>query len=203
MIAASERPRFSNDVRERVSAQTASLMNAFEKEQNHLHLVLEELPTHFSLVISDDIRDDHNSLVRAILASTSAKYVTLSMSLVEAVNKYDFLTYALVARSVMEAVAALRYALNQMRPIIHEMASTGKYTPEHVRDLLTHERAYLMGTRFDWLEFFQTGFRRLNENYVEGRSDQKQNKKAKLNPERVPQGQINAYTFIEKWATPG
>jgi hypothetical protein len=105
----------------------------------------------------------------------------------------------LVARSILEMVGALRYALNQMRPITHQI-STGKYTQEHVRELLTHERAYLMDTRFDWLEFFQTGFRRLNENYVKERSDEKQNKKAKPSPERGPHGQINAYTFIEKWA---
>jgi hypothetical protein len=105
----------------------------------------------------DDILVVHKNHVTAILASTAARYVSLTISLIEAVNRFDFLTYALVARSIVEIVATLRHLLvEKLDPITQNM--TGPITSEEVKKLLAEEDIYLRGTRFDWNEFFENGF---------------------------------------------
>jgi len=123
--------------------------------------------------------------------------------LIEAVNKYDFLGYALAARSIVEIVATLRYLLvNKLQPIVHEMTTAGQYDASHVQRLIQEEDVYLRGTRFDWIQFFESGFRPLNERYAEWLVEKKKDKKAKKwKPGRQPPlEQVGTLTCLEKWA---
>jgi hypothetical protein len=149
----------------------------------------------------DDILIVHKNHVTAILASTGVKYVSLTISLIEAVNKFDFLTYALAARSIVETVATLRYLLvEKLDPIIRHM--TGAITPEQVKQLLAEEDAYLRGTRFDWNEFLENDFHPLNERYAEWLEEKKKDKNAKKwKPGRTSLiEQVSTATCLEKWA---
>jgi hypothetical protein len=149
----------------------------------------------------DDILVVHKNHVTAILASTAARYVSLTISLIEAVNRFDFLTYALVARSIVEIVATLRHLLvEKLDPITQNM--TGPITSEEVKKLLAEEDIYLRGTRFDWNEFLENDFLPLKERYAEWLEEKKKDKTAKKwKPGRTPpKEQVNVATCLEKWA---
>jgi hypothetical protein len=193
---------FSDEIRNKVDEQTRSMMTLCERSTNELWLMLDNMTEHFVFPPPADVRDVHNNYVRAILASTAAKDVSLSTSLIEAVNKYDFLGYALAARSMVEIMATLRYLIVQkLAPTIHEMTS-GQYTAEQVQRLIREEDVYLRGTRFDWVEFFEKGFRPLNERYSEWLVEKKKDRNAKKwSPGRAtPVEQVSVTTCLEKWA---
>src|SRR5258708_35232611 len=169
--------KFSDSIRDQVDERTCAIMSNYEGSTAQLWLALDQMTDHFVVTVREDIRDCHNNYVRAILASTSAKQVSLAIGLIEAVNKDDFLSYALTARSIVEIVATLRYLLvNKLQPIIHEMSAAGQYTSSHVQSLIKEEDVYLRGTRFDWVEFFENGFRPLNEPYAEWLCGKKKSK---------------------------
>src|SRR5258708_18298225 len=166
MNSTSDQFAFSSEIRGKVDPQTRSIMDTFEKQQVSLRSAIDQQSDHYSLSSFKDIRETHNNLMQAILASTAAKYVSLSLTLVESANKNDFLTYALAARSIIEIVATFRYFMfNRVKPIVHEMASSRHYTAAQVEHLIIQENVYLRGTRFDWNEFFENRFRTLNERY--------------------------------------
>lgn len=195
--------RFSDAIRATVDPRTRSIMDTFEGQQTSLKSAIDQQTGHFSLSQAVDIRETHNNFVKAILASTGTKYVSLSLSLVESVNKYDFMSYALAARSIIEIVATFRYFVRQkIAPVLHEMASSEHYTAAQVKRLIEQENVYLLGTRFDWVSFFDGGFRPLNERYAEWITEKKKNKNArKWTPGRLPPvEQINVTTCLEKWA---
>lgn len=178
-------------------------METFEKQQSSLLTAIDQQSFHFLMSSLSDIREMHNNFVRGILASTSAKYVSLALTIVESVNKYDFLTYALAARSIIEIVATFRYFMrNMIAPIVHEIAGSTHYTAAQVQQLITQEDIYLRGTRFDWNEFFETGFAPLNERYAQWIAEKKKDKHAKKwRPGRTPPvEQIGVATCLEKWA---
>jgi hypothetical protein len=81
------------------------------------------------------------------------------------------------ARAMVEIIATLRYLLvNKLQPIIHEMATAGQYDSTHVRKLMKEENIFLLGTRFDWVEFFENAFRPLNDRYSEWLIEKKKDK---------------------------
>lgn len=148
---------FAEHVKIEVDQQTRSIMTVVEQQTGHLESMLHQMPQHFSLAPTDNIRALHNRYVKAILASTAAKHVSLSLSLIESVNNADFLTYAMAARSAVEVVATLRYLLlTKMAPVIHTMAQSRTYDASQVNELIKYENTYLRGTRFDWVKFFET-----------------------------------------------
>jgi hypothetical protein len=106
-------------------------------------------------------------------------------------------------RAIVEIIATLRYLLvNRVHPIIQEMTAAGQYDLGHVRRLIIEEDVHLRGTRFDWLEFFESGFRPLNERYSEWLREKKKDKSAKKwKPNQAPPvEQVNVATCLEKWA---
>jgi hypothetical protein len=196
--------KFSEDVRSRVSERDRSMMTICEQSTASLLSAVEAMTEHFLIPAPGDVRDVHNNYVRAILASTSAKLVSLTVTLIEAANKYDFLGYALAARSIVEIIATLRYLLRQrLQPIIQKMTG-GQYTADQVIALVKEEDIYLRGTRFDWVAFFEEGFRPLNERYSEWLKEKKRDKTAKKwKPGRTTPivEQVSVTTCLEKWAS--
>jgi hypothetical protein len=195
--------KFSEAIRSQVDERTRSIMTVCEESTATLMLALDQMAEHLVVTTYEDVRELHNNYVRAIMASTAAKEISLTTTLIEAVNKYDFLGYALAARSIVEIVATLRYLLvNRLHPIIHEMTLAGQYDVSHVRRLITEEDIYLRGTRFDWLEFFEKGFQPLNERYAGWLTEKKKDRTAKKwKPGRAaPVEQVGTTTCLEKWA---
>lgn len=142
--------KFSDEIRNQADERTRLIMKVCEESSVPLKSALDQMTSHFVFMNYDDIRELHNNYVRAILASTAAKQISLTTSLIEAVNKYDFLGYALAARSIVEIVATLRYLIRiRLQPIIHEVSTAGQYDASHVQRLSKEEDIYMRGTRFD------------------------------------------------------
>jgi hypothetical protein len=203
MNSATDQFVFTGEIRDKVDPRTRSIMDTFEKQLISLRSGIDQQSEHYSFSPFKDIRETHNNLIKAILASTGAKYVSLSLTIVESVNKHDFLTYALAARSTIEIVATFRYFMfNKIKPIVHEMASSSHYTAAQVEQLIIQENIYLRGTRFDWNEFFENGFRPLNERYAEWLIEKKKDKNAKkwIPGRSPPVEQTSVTTCLAKWA---
>lgn len=77
---------FDKHVKDRVDEQTRSIMSVVERQTRHLAAMCLQMPEHFSFAQSGDIRAVHSNYLRAILASTVAKHVSLSFSLARAAH---------------------------------------------------------------------------------------------------------------------
>lgn len=193
--------RFSDDVRARVNNRTRMVMSAWEDALPHLWSVADRTHGHFVMLTAGDVRVQHNHFVKAILASSAAKLVSQTLALMEAVNRYDFLTYAVSAKALVEITATLRHlVMDKLRPIVEEMVAAGTYNPAQVRRLVDEEALYLHGTRFDWIEYFERGFRPLNERYpewAEGSETPARKWRAGYKP---PMQQVDVGVCMEAWA---
>jgi hypothetical protein len=206
MNSTTSQASFSDDIISRLDEQTQSLMRVFEQQVVHLTAAIEQQSNHYSMVPHEDIRGQRNQLVAAILASTSAKYVSLSQTIIDSVNKHDFLAYSLAARSMIEIVATLRYfVLEKISTIIHEMAQ-GQYAAAQVKRLIVEENKYFRGTRFDWVD---NGFCSLIDRQAGWAKEKKEWEKGgkkgaepkKWNPNRSPLvEQVNVTTCLSKWS---
>src|SRR5262245_66675653 len=91
----------------RWSAKTQELLVIFGKGNQHLCAMSKDwdLPWEPEL---DDPRRLHNSYVRALVSAYVSKYADLSNSILAALDREDYLTYALCGRALLVAVATLR-----------------------------------------------------------------------------------------------
>lgn len=80
-------PAFSNEIRDKVDERTCSMMTLYERITVELLSATDSMTEHLLFPPPNDIREAHNNYIRAILASTAAKHVSLTTSLIEAVNK--------------------------------------------------------------------------------------------------------------------
>lgn len=131
------------------------------------------------------------------------KTVILNASMVDAANRYDFLSYALAGRSFIEVTATLCYYLHQkLGPVVSRASRVGKITFGELQELVKNEDLLLRGSRFDWERFFAEGFMGLTADYADWmRRRKKEGAKAekwKAKPLFSPQ--INAATALEHWA---
>jgi hypothetical protein len=143
-----------------------------------------------------------NQYVDAIFASSLSKYVTVNKGMIESANRYDFLSYALAGRSMIETTATIRYYLKKhIMPLVEASVRTGKISANESQTLLNHLHRLLVGTRFDWDSFLTEGFKTLTENYSDQVKRKNRGKNAgtwEANPLKYEQ--INAATCLQAWA---
>ena len=101
--------------------------------------------------------DNFKASTRLILTLYLTKTVYYSRSIIESVNERNLLVAFQCMRALLEVVAAVRYTLEQIKPIIHECATRGSVTAEQARQLNYHCDLLLHGGRFDWQAFFEEG----------------------------------------------
>jgi hypothetical protein len=94
---------------------------------------------------------------RLIMTLYLTKTIYYSRAIIENVNSHNLLVAFQSMRALLEVVAAVRYTLEEMRPIIHECASRGLVTAEEAHQLNYQCDLLLYGGRFDWAGFFQEG----------------------------------------------
>lgn len=194
---------FSEDVRSRVSPKTREIMDQIAEMTGHAHGTVAKFDHVFELTPKGDLRHLHNQYADALFASLLLRNAILNRSIVEAVNRYDFLTYALAGRSLIEIAATARYYVRKkITPIVHKVVAAKQITNEQLRELIEHEDRFLRGSRFDWDVFFTKGFEALATDYSEWiKRKQKHGSKAKrweANP--LACEQINTATCLEAWA---
>jgi hypothetical protein len=150
-----------------------------------------------------DPRRFHNMYVSALVAVYVCKYQDLSESILAALERQDYLTYALCGRALIEMVATLRYYLkHQYGPFVTKFQTAGKLTADDYRALLKIDDNHLRGSRFDWESFILRRFEKMQQAAM----TELQKKGAKNQQERseiaqaITAAQVSVLTCVKKWA---
>ncbi len=140
-----------------------------------------------------------NHYVDIVLAVSLHKFSSLIATLIESVNRGNYLTYALTGRSMIEHVATLRYYWEKrLAPIIQTASERGSLTPDERKSAILSLDQHLRGSRFDWLSFELKDYRQLKESQA-SRRRQKRGTQSETRRENFPD-QINVQTAIDHWA---
>ena len=132
-----------------------------------------------------------NRYVGMLYAIYLTKYSRLLTSLIEAVNRGDYITYGLVGRSIIEHTATLRYYWDKrLTPIIHAASKRGHLTHDEVALLVDSLDKHLRGSRFDWVAFELREYEALQR---KSRFHRKHNR-------NTTPDQISVVTTIDHWA---
>lgn len=136
----------------------------------------------------------HNHYIDLLLAVYIAKHAAYNENLVSSLNRFDYLGYALNARSIIESTATLRYYLKEKYLPLFQSGTV------NLQELLSVHNQHLRGSRFDWEKFISKQFKEMAEDVIQNIS--KKNIKTELKGSiiRIQNAQVNVLTCIEKWA---
>jgi hypothetical protein len=152
--------KFDDVIRDTLSDATKKVLILFpqmlEKQENMLH----EYHKDTSAVLFEQTSlplDNLKASTRLILTLYLTKTIYYSRSIIESVNAKNLLVAFQCMRALLEVVAAVRYTLEKMKPIVHECAARGIVTAEEAHQLNYHCDLLLHGGKFDWQAFFEEG----------------------------------------------
>ena len=195
-------PVFSQEIRKLVRPKTLEFLDAVPAATQHAQNTVALFDHCFDLSGKQTPQKLLNQYLDAIFASLLLKNSMLNRSMVEAVNRYDFLAYAFAGRSLIEVTATLRYYIEKkIMPMIEDAREKKRVTSDQLRQLTQDLHRLLMGTRFDWSKFFLEGFNSLAVEYGDWLAQRAKNrgaKKWKANP--LDCEQTNVATCLEAWA---
>lgn len=181
------------------SQQTLQLLEVFRQGNRHLETMAHGLDIPWMPTASDP-RKLHNCYVRNLVCCYVSKVLDLSQSILDGLNRFDYLTYALCGRALIETVATLRYyVLHRYKPLLDK----GNLLPEDVRQLIQIDDQHLRGTRFDWESFLFQNYTKLREDAAKQMSEKREkNRQASAaSSEGTVAKQVNVLTCVEKWST--
>lgn len=172
----------------------ADYLELFEHGAQHLSSMAEKLTACWSPNESDP-RKLHNIYVLNLVTCCVAKFAELSRSMIDAVEKQDFLTYALFGHSLMENAATLRYCVkNKYAPLFAEKAIDMEKLPE-IDDM------HLRGGRFDWEAFFRLDYSKLLlERQKTNSAGSGKGKGGSMGAQQGNPEAVNVKTCIERWS---
>jgi hypothetical protein len=151
---------FDDAARERLSPATQKVLIAFPQMLANQENILREYHKDTIVILterSDLPLENLKASTRLIATMYLTKTIFYSRAIIENVNSRNFLVAFQSMRAALEVVAAVRYTLRKMQPIIHECAVRGTVSGEDARQLNHHCDLLLHGGRFDWMSFFQEG----------------------------------------------
>jgi len=171
------------------------LIAAFRKETEHLRSMAQKLEYPWKPE-GDNPRALHNNYARNLVTCYVSKFSDLSDGLLDAIEKRNYLVYALTGRAMIENVATLRYYIeHHYRPIFDKKS----LTPEDMQKLIEVDDKHLRGSRFDWESFLFRRYDKLKDDAVRHLKDKEHKKKSIV--DGMIQEQVNVLTCIEKWAS--
>jgi hypothetical protein len=152
--------KLDDTVRDALSPETKKVLIAFPEMLARQENMLREYHKDTSAVLFERTSlplDNLKASNRLILTMYLTKTIYYSRSIIESVNTKNLLVAFQSMRALLEVVAAVRYTLAKMKPIIHECATRGTVTGEEAHQLNYHCDLLLHGGRFDWQAFFEQG----------------------------------------------
>jgi hypothetical protein len=152
--------KFDSAIRDALSPTTKKVLIAFPEMLARQENLLREYHKDTSAVFFGRTAlplDNLKASTRLILTLYLTKTIYYSRSIIESVNAKNLLVAFQSVRALLEVVAAVRYTLEKMKPIIHECATRGTVTAEEAHQLNYHCDLLLHGGRFDWQAFFEEG----------------------------------------------
>jgi hypothetical protein len=151
---------FDDAARESLSPTTQKVLIVFPQMLANQENMLREYHKDTAAVLferSSKPLDNLKGSTRLIATMYLAKIIYYSRAIIKNVNSGNFLVAFQSMRSMLEVVAAVRYTLKKIQPIIHESGVRGTVTGEDASQLNYHCDLLLHGGRFDWATFFQDG----------------------------------------------
>lgn len=147
-----------------------------------------------------------NSYIDATLACVMGKHGLITESIINSLNRCDFLSFALLVRSNFELIASFRYIMKKkIRPFAIKSSQAGTYNNKELySEVVEPLHRFLLGGRFDWESWFQNEMNpwaRLSEKYENHHKNKSKNKSSTPWSEGMVQPtQTNIKTQVEDWA---
>ncbi|MBI4838438.1 MAG: hypothetical protein HY806_04720 [Nitrospirae bacterium] len=118
------------------------------------------------------------------MGSIYSKISIVTSGLISSINNKDFLSYALLGRSLIEHTAVIRYYHNLIVKNIQEPVKKGDISEVEIKKLIEILDKHIKCHRFDWDTYLKGDFEKLTEKY------EIENYKS----------QVNVKTCVAKWA---
>jgi hypothetical protein len=152
--------RFSDAVLNAVSPETRKSLQAFAESIARAEGVLREyhaaVPSSFTGQVADPMAAIREN-ARLVFTMTWAKAVLFSRSAVDSVNDGNLLVAFQSLRSYVELVAAVRFTVKRMEPLVRDAVARGQVSHETAQSLANHMQILLHGGRFNWTAYFEEG----------------------------------------------
>ena len=152
--------KFSDEVMNAVSPETRKSLIAFGESIARAVGVLREyhaaVPSAFTgqaAASRATIREN----ARLVFTMTWTKAVLFSRAVVDSVNDGNLLVAFQALRSYVELVAAIRFTVKRMEPLVKEAVARGQVSHEMARSIANHMQVLLHGGRFNWATYFEEG----------------------------------------------
>lgn len=131
----------------------------------------------------NDIRELFNDYLDLIWGAYTQKISLITSGLISSINNKDFLSYALLGRSLIEHTAVIRYYHNLIVKNIQESVKRGAVSEVEIKKLIEILDKHIRGHRFDWDTYFKGDFEKLTKEY-------------KIEDYK---SQVNVKTCLDKW----
>lgn len=129
---------------------TAELIDQLRQGSRHLANMAEGLNIAWDPKPQEDPRRVHNMYVRNLVTSYVSRFSELCNGVVAALERGDFLVYALCGRALIETTAILRYyVMRKYKPLLDKKILSG----DGMKTLIEIDDRHLRGTGFDWAAF--------------------------------------------------
>lgn len=171
------------------------LLVAFREGTEYLRSIAQKLEYSWN-PNEHDPRVLHNNYVRNLATCYVSRFSDLSDALLDAIEKKNYLVYALNGRAMIENVATLRYYVqHQYRPIFDK----GSLSADDFRKLIEIHDRHLRGSRLDWESYLFRRYSKLKDEALTHLKDKKEKRKSIV--DSLIHEQVNVLTCIEKWAS--
>lgn len=152
---------FTKEIKNHVIPEMKPLMEEFVKATDLLAEKAVSFEIHYKHP-EGDVRKLFNRYVDLVWITYLVKFSTLMQSLIQTVNKDDFVTYGLVGRSMIEHSSIFRYYhKTQIVPKLEDPKKKKMVTQDQVAELINVFDKHLRGGRFHWESFLTNDFEKL------------------------------------------
>jgi hypothetical protein len=144
----------------------------------------------------EDLRKLHNMYARNLITSYVSRFADLSNGIILAIERSNFLTYALCGRALIETTAILRYYLvEQYKPLLDK----GTLNNNDFARLIEIDDRHLRGGKFDWESFLFKRYSKLKTDAVTRIAGKGKKQTPPSKGDILPQ-QVRIGSCVESWA---
>jgi hypothetical protein len=171
------------------------LLQKLRDGTQHLVSMARDLQFPFDPGIAD-LRKRHTMYVRNLVTAYVSKFAELSETILQSVEREQYLTYALCGRALIETTALLRYhVVEEYQPLFF----VGELNDDDLKKLIEIDERHLRGSHFDWQSFLLENYGKMREAAI-ARLNSKKGKGPPLPPGPKPP---RIGDCIKSWAREG
>lgn len=151
---------FSDEVMGAVSSETSKALGAFAESIIRAEGVLREYHAAVPSAFTGDLKHPMAVIrenARLVHTMTWTKAVLFSRAIVDSVNDANLLVAFQALRAYVELVAAVRFTVKQIQPLIRDAVVSGQISSDAARSIAYHMEILLHGGRFNWAAYFEKG----------------------------------------------